>query len=131
MATQRLPIRTEATEQEALFDFLNRIQPRVPAVAWAFHVPNGGARHKATAVALKRQGVKRGVPDVLLPLRRGEYTGFACELKVGENTTSHEQRLWLEVLKRQGWVTVVCWNWPDAAKALLVYLGEAPEDFGL
>lgn len=122
---------TEATEQAALFDFLSRIEPRMPAVRWAFHVPNGGHRMKVVARRLKREGVKAGVPDVWLPVRRDPYIGFVCELKVGRNRPTTAQRAWLDLLDDQGWRAVVCWGWQQAASELLRYLGERPEDFGL
>lgn len=122
---------TESAEQAALFDFLTRIGPRVPAVRWAFHVPNGGHRAKAVAIRLKREGVKAGVPDVWLPVRREPYAGFVCELKVGANRPTAVQRAWLELLTAEGWRAVVCWGWQSAACELLLYLGEVPENFGL
>lgn len=33
-----------------------------------FAIPNGGLRHKATAGNLKAEGVKAGVPDIMLPV---------------------------------------------------------------
>ena len=39
-------------------------------------ITNGGKRDKATATALKRQGVKAGVPDVVLPAVRAGYHGL-------------------------------------------------------
>lgn len=41
-------------------------------------------RDKATAVALKRQGVKAGVPDICLPVARNGYHGLHIELKAGK-----------------------------------------------
>ena len=102
---------TEAQAQAALFEFLTRIEGRIPDLRWAFHPANGGWRHKATAVALKRQGVKRGVPDVLLPVSSGNFTGFACELKTEHGRVKPEQE--------------------DAARELLRYLGYQPQEFGL
>lgn len=100
---------TEAQHQAALFDFLAAIAGRVPAVAWAFHVPNGEHRHKAVAVRLKAQGVKAGVPDVLLPVRAGGFVGLVLELKrpsrrrAKDGGVAPEQERWLDHLEVVGW----------------------------
>jgi hypothetical protein len=124
---------SEATEQEALFHYLAIIAPRVPAVAWAFHCPNGEKRDKAVAARLQAMGVKAGVPDVLLPVRSadGRYVGLAIELKHGQNVATREQEAWLTELERQGWMTLVCYDWTQAARYLLRYLGEDPSAHGL
>src|SRR6476469_9388016 len=71
------------------------------------HVPNGGKRSVRTAVALKAQGVKRGVPDMLVfsrPPRAPSCVGAALELKrQGTNRVSEAQRDWLVALADLGW----------------------------
>jgi hypothetical protein len=52
-------------------------------IRWA-HVPNGGKRDMVTAARLKQQGVKPGVPDVLVfdpPPEHPDRIGAAVELK--------------------------------------------------
>ena len=93
---------TELGEQCALFDWAERLQGRIPALAWLFHVPNGGARAKQTrrgkggqvvtfspeAQRLKASGVKPGVPDVLLYVEaanlvpQGEHGQFRMDPEV-------------------------------------------------
>lgn len=48
---------------------------------YLFAIPNGGKRHIVTALSLKRQGVKAGVPDLLLAYPSGRYHGLFIELK--------------------------------------------------
>ena len=54
----------------------------VPELEYMHHVPNGGKRDRATAVALKRQGVKAGVPDMFCQLQGQGITGFTLSLKL-------------------------------------------------
>ena len=64
------------------------------------HVPNGGHRRKVVAASLKRQGVKSGVPDVLIfaPIQA------AIELKrKSGGSVSANQRKWLSALNDAGW----------------------------
>lgn len=125
---------SERTEQEALFDFLARLEGRIPELKWAFHVPNGEKRDKATAARLQRMGVRKGVPDVLLPVTRYDPQtnivshGLAIELKHGRGRETPEQLMWLGYLKRQGWQTATCYGWTEAARLLVRYLGGNPDE---
>ena len=78
----------ESGHQEALFSWAAYRTGLMPELQYMYHVPNGGKRDAATAVALKRQGVKAGVPDIMLPAARAGYHGLYIELKAGKNTTT-------------------------------------------
>lgn len=82
----------ESGHQEALFSWAAYRTEIMPELQYMYHVPNGGKRDKATAAVLKRQGVKAGVPDIMLPAARAEYHGLYIELKAGENTTTKKQK---------------------------------------
>jgi hypothetical protein len=79
-------------------------------------VPNGGNRNVITGAKLKAEGVKRGVPDILifedwhkyLPYAIFKGHGIAIELKFGKGRVSKEQKEWLENLKKRNWKTAVC-----------------------
>lgn len=53
-----------------------------------FAIPNGGDRDIRVAVKLKAEGVRRGVPDLMLLAKRHGYSGLVIELKVGTNRQS-------------------------------------------
>ena len=99
----------------------------MPELQYMYHVPNGGKRDKATAAVLKRQGVKAGVPDIMLPAARAGYHGLYIELKAGENTTTKKQKEWLEYLRQQGYYTAVCYGWQPAAQLIEQYLLHSDE----
>lgn len=126
----------ESGHQEALFSWADYNMQRMPELEYMHHIPNGGRRDKATAVALKRQGVKAGVPDVHLPAPRGAYHGLYIELKAGKNTTTEKQRDWLDFLRQQGYYTAICYGWQAAAELIEKYLlhtaqlGEAGQTWG-
>ena len=112
----------EGGHQEALFSWAAYQTGRMPELEYMHHVPNGGRRDKTTATALKRQGVKAGVPDIVLPVARAGYHGLYIELKAGKNTTTSDQKRWLEFLRRQGYYTAVCYGWQVAAELIERYL---------
>jgi len=108
----------EAEEQEKLANYLD-----MKKLIWC-HVPNGGNRNVVTGAKLKKQGTKRGVPDVLIfepPAKRPhrDKAGVAIELKrqKGGRLTKH-QKEWLEKLKKCNWVTRRC-NGADQAIDLI------------
>ena len=74
-------------------------------VLW-MHTPNGGSRNSIEAMGLKRQGVKRGVPDVIILEPRGRYSGLCIELKVKDGKPRREQLLWLKWLNGKGYKAV-------------------------
>lgn len=87
-----------------------------------YHIPNEGKRSKTTGAALKRQGLKSGVPDICLPVPRGKYHGLYIEMKYGDNKTTKNQRKWLDMLSGQGYKTAVCYDWISAAEVIFKYL---------
>lgn len=120
---------SESGHQEALFSWAEHQYKRMPELEYMHHIPNGGKRDAATATALKRQGVKAGVPDIHLPAPRGNYHGLYIELKAGKNTTTENQKRWLKYLWGQGYYTAVCYGWQVAAELIEKYLLH-PEDLG-
>lgn len=112
----------EGGHQEALFEWAAYQAGRMPELEFLHHVPNGGKRDKATAAALKRQGVRAGVPDIVLPAARAGWHGLYIELKAGKNTTTGSQKRWLGYLCRQGYYTAVCYGWQPAAELIERYL---------
>lgn len=113
----------EHVEQSFLIEWARLRSGSVPELRLLFAIPNGGHRHPATAAKLKAEGVKRGVPDLCLPVPRGPYHGLYIELKAGKNTATEEQRDWMEALNAQGYCASVCTGWEAAREAIEFYLG--------
>lgn len=112
----------ESDEQAALFQWASIAAYQFPELALMYHCPNGGRRDKKEAMHLKRQGVKAGVPDVFLPVARGEYNGLYIELKVGNNKPTVAQKKWLRDLQKQGYAAFVCYGWQEARLVIVAYL---------
>jgi len=114
----------EAWHQETLFNQVDLFMAQLPELQDYFAVPNGGWRHKATAVAMQRQGVRSGVPDTILPIARRGYHGLAIELKrYRTGRIEEEQEKRLTRLAKNGYRAIVCWGWLAAWEELLWYLG--------
>ena len=116
---------SEDQEQAWLFQWARRNEKEIPELAWLFAIPNGGHRSKRTAALLKLTGVKRGVPDIFLPLPRNGYHGLWIEMKSLAKSArpSPEQLEWIQYLEAQGYQAVVCHGFESARDTILEYLG--------
>lgn len=114
---------TEAEEQAALFEWAKLMERQIKPLRMMYAVPNGGSRHKIEAANLKRQGVKPGVPDVVLAYPSRGYHGLYVEMKVGKNKPSEKQKDWLRDLAAAGYATAVCYSCNEAITTIRNYLG--------
>jgi hypothetical protein len=115
---------SERDEQVALIEWRDRFAPHYPALGRLFAIPNGGKRDVVTAARLKAEGVTAGVPDLCLPVARLGYHGLWIEMKTDGGRVSKEQRRLLAQLEADGYMTGVCYSWPEAARVIARYLGE-------
>lgn len=106
-----LPLERE--EQERLVRIL-----RAAGLA-VFAVPNGGKRGVVEAVSLRRQGVAKGVPDLILPGSDPRWRCLAIEMKRQKGgRLDPEQENWHRVLRSCGWKVLVCYGCADAVGQL-------------
>lgn len=112
----------ESQEQTFLFQWANLARCKYPELELLHHIPNGGKRNAREAAALKRQGVKAGVPDICLPVAIGEYHGLYIELKVGKNKTSKHQDEWIQKLRNENYYVEVSYGWQEARDTIEDYL---------
>lgn len=113
---------TEAQEQRFLFQWAGYAEQQYPELKLLHHIPNGGKRDVRTAANLKKEGVKAGVPDICLPVARGQYHGLYIELKTVKGKVQKNQKEWLNALNSEGYATKVCYGWLEAKEAIEKYL---------
>ncbi len=114
---------SEDNEQAMLFQWAEIAALNCPELRLMYHVPNEGKRSVSTGNRLKRLGLKSGVPDIALPVARGGYHGLYIEMKYGRNTLTENQRIWLDMLRKTGHMTAVCYSFIEAKDVILGYLG--------
>lgn len=126
-----IPAPTESEEQRTLFRWATLQSLKHPELALMFHVPNEGKRSKVVGGRMKAEGLKSGVPDIFLPVPRGEYHGLFIEMKrIRGGAVTDCQKLWIHDLAHQGYKAVVCRGWQNAADEILKYLGEQKHEQG-
>ena len=130
---------SEAAHQMALFCWaaLPKNVERWPELKWLHHIPNGGSRgdtersRKIEGGKMKAQGVKKGVADLCLPVRRGEWSGLYIEMKKpaekpkregSKGGVSDDQAEFGAFVQSQGFGWCVCYSWEEAAHIIEQYL---------
>lgn len=113
---------TETQEQIALLDWAAVMQGRYKELSLLFHIPNEGKRSERYGRELRRMGLKRGVPDLCLPVARGGYYGLFVEMKSLKGRPTPEQRGWCAELQEQGYAAIIAKGWQQAAEQIEAYL---------
>lgn len=100
----------------------------VPQLAGLFAIHNQGHGDKVRGGRAKAEGVKRGVPDMMLPVPVGGLCGLFLELKLPkyknrkDGGRSLEQIEWAERLREQSYRVVTAYGWQEAVSELVRYL---------
>ena len=98
------------------------IRGQYPDLKLLYHIPNERSDKRQAAI-LKKMGVKRGVPDLCLPVPRGQFHGLYIEMKRTDGgRVSDDQLWWNEQLISNGYASVICNGWESGKEALLWYL---------
>lgn len=129
MAT-RTNNRSEEIEQARVIKWSHKVAVRtlMPDLKWLHHSPNGGKRDALAGAQMKALGVKKGWPDLILPVRVDANTpGLVIEMKSATGSTSPEQKEWLEHFKTQGWIVAVARSAAEARTELCWYLDINPD----
>lgn len=116
---------SEHGEQCAVFCWAALNRQQFPLLKWMFAIPNGGGRTAAQGAQLKAEGVKKGVSDILLPVRSREYAGLFIEMKRTKGVPSDlktEQADFLIFVRTQGYYSRVAYGWLDAVAIIAWYL---------
>lgn len=136
---------SEASHQTALFCWAALNLNKYPELKWLHAIPNGGGRGDSVRSAtirggqLKAQGVKPGVSDIFLPVKRGTFSGLYIEMKKpdlqpkregSKGGLSDEQIEFALFVAGQGFGFRACYTWRDAATMIEQYLNWGREQNG-
>ncbi|RDU70392.1 VRR-NUC domain-containing protein [Helicobacter aurati] len=87
-------------------------------------------KNKLASYNAKLSGMKKGYPDIFLPVARCGYHGLFIELKVNQDKDlniskgrlTKEQEQWLKDLNNQGYLAVVSYGYESTIKLIENYL---------
>jgi VRR-NUC domain len=127
--TRKKPADREHQEQKSFFGWAQIVVKgdvpgiHIPELRYAYAVPNGGKRHIGTASKMKLEGVKKGVPDICIPIPRNGYPGQYIEMKDPKKRPKPRGRQveWINELRRLGYQVDVCYGCREAQIAFLKY----------
>ena len=71
---------------------------------------------------MKAEGLKTGLPDILIFEPRGGFNGLMIELKSKTGKTSDDQKKWIKALNDRGYKALVCKGLDSAINSLETYL---------
>lgn len=115
---------TELQHQQAVIKWSKQpaIRQKWPMLKLLYHIPNERKCSEVMGRLLRLAGVKPGVPDLCLPVPRGQYHGLYIELKTEKGRTSTAQDWWIEKLTEQGHFVEVCHGYDSAIRVLTWYM---------
>lgn len=120
---------TEEALHRQCFSLIEAMTPKHPILKFMAHVPNGGARSAGEGGKLKAMGVRKGIPDFILPKHRGRWSGLAIEIKSKDGKLSPDQCEWMQSFFEEGYLTSVCRTVDDFERLVLAYLdGQSAPD---
>jgi hypothetical protein len=93
-----------------------------PVARRIFAIPNGGLRTKIQGAILKAEGVRPGIPDLMLPVARGGAYGLFVEMKWGDGRTSQDQARRIDELVQEGYACLVAWGASAAIEHTQLYI---------
>ncbi len=89
------------------------------------HIPNGGKRTRFERYLFIKLGVKKGVPDLFLPVPRGQFSGLFVEMKAPpphSSAVTNDQKDWLAFLSANGFYATACRGTAPALDIIRCYL---------
>jgi len=89
--------------------------------------PNGGARNAVTGAILKREGVRRGIPDLFLAHPSNGFAGMYIEMKASKGVISKDQQAFIDHASKN-YNCVICYDWMEAKTSIESYLTALPEE---
>lgn len=115
---------TESAIQQSIIEWcgLQKYKDRTLAY-YVVHVPNGGKMTARAGNKLKKEGVQKGYPDLMLDIARNGYHGLRIELKRDKGgVTSSAQLERLKMLNSEGYYAVVCHGFDSAIAVIKKYM---------
>ncbi len=89
-----------------------------------FHVANESKSAPQYRAKLRKKGMKKGVPDLILPIPHGEFSGICFELKrnSGAARVSPEQKQFAGIFSKANFMFCYTYGLDEIKKAFNEYL---------
>jgi hypothetical protein len=92
-----------------------------------FHIPNGGKRNPTEAAMFVAEGVRAGIPDLMLAIPKQSYCGLFIEMKKQKGgTISAFQKEMILTFRQYGYAAYTCKGFETAKNLIETYLNNKP-----
>lgn len=123
---------SEHDQQVLVIQWAARHEGRWPELRWlhsslnGIYIPASAATRVRIIRHMQAEGMKKGIPDLCLPVARRGFHGLYIEMKRDDGgVLSKEQKEFMAFAEAQGYRDQVCYGYEDAVKELEWYLTEA------
>ena len=114
---------SEHNHQAAIFEWAQFAETIWPQLKLLHSIPNGANVGARGGAMLNREGRRKGVPDICLPVARGGFHGLYIELKKDTvSKPSKEQEWWMDALHGEGYQALLCVGSNEAIDAIEAYM---------
>lgn len=114
---------TESAEQIALLRWASLTSHNGRKIgSLLFAIPNEGSRSPQHGARMKAQGLRSGVPDLMLAWPTDSSPGLFIEMKSKKGRISENQEKWIGRLQAAGYQVAVCYGADEAIKTIERYL---------
>lgn len=120
---------SESYLQQSIITLLRNYEELYPALQTIFSIPNGiylsGKNKFGIIHKLKAEGLKKGIPDLCLPVKskNKKFNILFVELKTETGKLSEEQIMIIDCLKKNGSCVEIIRNKKDFIQLINSYLG--------
>ena len=115
----------EAIEQAKVVAWARANERNYPFL-WMLHSSlNGVKMTKAQAVRAIAQGMKKGVADLFLPVKKGVYSGLYIEMKSEKGRTSIDQSKFLTAVSENDYLAHICYSAVEAIDKIKGYYNQS------
>lgn len=132
-AFRRMFVPLEKHDQANLFAWAEAQMFNYPELDLMYAIPNAGGytggfrKNKGRVLQMRKQGVKKGVPDIHLPVARRGWHSLYIEMKrEDDDKLRPDQEKWAKKLREAGNAVVLASGFVDACDALVCYLRPHP-----
>ncbi len=115
----------EAIEQAKVIAWARANERNYPYL-WMLHSSlNGVKMTKAQAVRAIAQGMKKGVADLFLPVKKGVYSGLYIEMRSEKGRTSIDQSKFLTAVSENDYLAHICYSAVEAIDKIKGYYNQS------
>lgn len=104
----------EFDNQSAYFQILALKEKQYPMLKFIFAMQSGAYLSIKTRMKEKKAGMKKGVPDVCIPIQSDGYGGAYIENKSAKGRLKPEQKEFIEHLEKNNYCVKVCYTLDEA-----------------